>query len=254
MKARATVVAGVLVLSLAACSSMEIGGGSSPVTGSAGESGNAQGATSKLVQCPAPVGTIALVESQIPALAQMRLTSAVPLIRLMAAQSRCFNVVERGQALTRMTQERQLSESGMLQQGANVGKGQMVAADYMITPNVVFSEQNAGGGGAQLGGLIPGMAGAVIGAVGAVAASVRFKEAQAVLMVTDTRSGVQTAIAEGHAKASDLGGGFGLGGIAGFGGLAGYSNTNEGKVIAGAFLDAFNKLVGQIRALGPPNR
>jgi curli biogenesis system outer membrane secretion channel CsgG len=202
-----------------------------------------------LVQCPAPVGTIALVESQIPALAQIGLSSPVPLIRLMAAQSRCFNVVERGQALSRMEQERQLAQSGRLQGGSNVGQGQMVAADYYITPNVVFSERDAGALGSGLGGLIPGVGGLV---AGAVAGGVRFREAQAVMMVTDTRSGVQVAVAEGRAQASDLGGGLGLGSLQGFGNLAGYSNTNQGKVVAGAFLDSFNKLVQQVRVM--PNR
>lgn len=236
------------VAGLTACSSMEIGGGSAPVTGSAGDGGSAKGAAGQLVQCQAPVGTIALVESQIPALAQVGLTSPIPVIRLLAAQSRCFNVVERGQALTRMLDERNLAQGGLLQQGSNVGGGQMVAADYMITPNVVFSEENAGGAGVAagvLGSFIP----YVGGAVGALASSVRFKEAQALMMITDTRSGVQVAIAEGRAKASDLGGGFGLAGVFGFGSLGGYSNTNQGKVVSGALLDAFNKLVGQIQAL-----
>jgi hypothetical protein len=38
-----------------------------------------------------------------------------------------------------------------------------------------------------------------------------------------------------------------LGGAAG----AGWSNTNEGKVIAAAFLDAHNQLVVQVRACRP---
>ena len=80
----------------------------------------------------------------------------------------------------------------------------------------------------------------------------RFKEAQAVMMVTDTRSGVQVAVDEGRAQASDLGGGLGLGGLYGLGGLGAYGNTNQGKVVTGAFLDAFNKLVEQVRVL--PNR
>jgi hypothetical protein len=41
---------------------------------------------------------------------------------------------------------------------------------------------------------------------------------------------------------------FGAGG--GLGGM-GWSNTNEGKVIAAAFLDAHNHLVQQVRALAP---
>ena len=240
----------VAVVGFAACSSMEIGGGSSPVTGSAGTTGDAKGAASSLVTCQEPVGTIALVESQIPALAQAGLTSPVPLIRLIAAQSRCFNVVERGQALTRMLDERNLAAGNMLQPGANVGQGQMVAADYMVTPNVVFSQSNAGGLGGALGAgrFIP-YVGPAFGAAGAVAGSVQFKEAQAVMMITDVRSGVQVAVAEGRARASDLGGGFGLGGLSGFGSLGGYSNTDQGKVVAGAFLDAFNKLVDQVRSM-----
>jgi hypothetical protein len=123
MRGSAFLAVAAAVVTLAGCSSVEVGGGSSPVTGSAGTTGNAVGAAPQLVQCQQPVGTIALVESQIPALDQVGLTSPVPLIRLMAAQSRCFHVVERGQALTRMMQERQLSQGGMLQQGSNIGQG-----------------------------------------------------------------------------------------------------------------------------------
>src|SRR5262249_43166309 len=187
--------------------------------------------------------------------AQAGLTSPVPLIRLIAAQSRCFNVVDRGQALTRMLQERNLATGNMLQPGANVGEGQLVAADYMVTPNVVFSQSNAGGAGAALGAgrFIP-YVGPAFDAAGAIAGSIRFKEAQAVVMVTDVRSGVQTAVAEGRARASDLGGGFGLGGIYGFAAMGAYSNTDQGKVVAGALLDAFNKLVEQVRVVraAPP--
>src|SRR5262249_24348321 len=37
---------------------------------------------------------------------------------------------------------------------------------------------------------------------------------------------------------------FGSGGV---GGLGGYTNTPEGKVLAGAFADAYNRLVGAVR-------
>jgi len=147
-----------------------------------------------------------------------------------------------------MTEERSLAQGGLLQQGANVGGGQMVAADYYVTPNVAFSEDNAGGYGAVVGSLlgtfVPGGY-----ALGKLAGNLSFKEAQAVLMATDTRSGVQVGVAEGNAKATDLGGNLGLGNIRGFGGLSGYGNTNEGKVVAAAFLDAYNKLVEQIRTI-----
>ena len=55
--------------------------------------------------------------------------------------------------------------------------------------------------------------------------------------------------ATGSARTTDLGlGGLVLGRLGGGAG-AGWSNTNEGKVIAAAFLDAHNQLVVQVRAL-----
>src|SRR2546427_7633924 len=69
-----------------------------------------------------------------------------------------------------------------------------------------------------------------------------------------TVTGVQTcalpilAAATGAARTTDLGvGGMVLGRLGAAG--AGWSNTNEGKVIAAAFLDAHNQLVHQVRAL-----
>lgn len=234
---------------LAACSTTELGGGGSMVQGSAGEAGNPEEAAAALRQCDQPLGTMALVERQDRfALAQYGLESPVPLLRLLAAQSGCFAVVERGQALDRMMQERELADQQMLQQGSNVGTGQMVAADYLLTPFVTFSEDDAGGLGGAVASLFPGRVGATLGAVGA---GVEFQEAQTLLTVTDQRSGVQTAAAEGSARVTDVvGGGFALGGLPGFAGLGGYAETPEGKVISAAFLDAFNKLVDQLRARG----
>jgi hypothetical protein len=109
------------------------------------------------------------------------------------AQSHCFNVVDRGQALTRMNEERMLAQAGLLQGGANVGHGQMVAADYLITPNVTFSESDSGavGGGISslLGNYAPRMGG--FATTTALQTGLHFREAEAILAITDTRSGVR---------------------------------------------------------------
>jgi hypothetical protein len=79
--------------------------------------------------------------------------------------------------------------------------------------------------------------------LGSVAGGVKFKEAQTSMLVADSRSGVQVASAEGSTKKADLNlGGTLVGGSAG-GGVGGYGNTNEGKIIAAAFLDNYNKVV-----------
>ena len=119
----------------------------------------------------------------------------------------------------------------------------MVAADFIMTPSVVFSENNAGGGG----GAVAGLLGRRAAAVGAVAGGIKFKEAQTSMLVADSRSGVQVAAAEGSTKKADLRLGAGLfgGGVGAAGG--GYGNTNEGKIIAAAFMDNYNNVVKVVR-------
>jgi len=208
------------------------------VSGSAGQSGS-QG-TPQLHHCAKPISTAALAEDTNTnmLLVQHGLPSSpLPLLRLMMQQSNCFQVVDRGAGLRAMQAEQAMSGT----------KRNLVAASYTITPNVVFSENNAGGVGAGLasvGGAIFGPVGLI---AGAVVGSMRFKEAQVVLFVTDNRTGVQVASATGSGSATDIG----LAG-AGFGstslGASGWSNTNEGKVVSAAMLDALNRLVPQIEA------
>jgi curli biogenesis system outer membrane secretion channel CsgG len=167
------------------------------------------------------------------------------LLRLLIQQSNCFVVVERGAAgMNAMSRERQLSQSGEMRQGSNFGAGQMVASDYGMSPEIVFSNQNAGGMGGALGGLVGGRYSGVLSAVGG---SMQTKEASAMLTLIDNRSGVQVAASEGSASKTDFGA-FGsvFGGSAG-GALGGYTNTAQGKVISAAFMDAFNQMVISLR-------
>jgi curli biogenesis system outer membrane secretion channel CsgG len=182
------------------------------------------------------------------ALASYNLQSPVSVIRMMIQQSNCFIVVERGQAMQNLQQERELSNTGLLRQDSNIGGGQMVGADFILTPNVVFSDDNAGGVGGGIGGAIGGLLGGRAGrAIGGIAGGVKFKEAQTSMMVTDARSGVQVAAAEGSAKQADLSlGGF-LGGVGGGAALGGYNSTDEGKVIVASLVDNYNNIVGAVR-------
>jgi hypothetical protein len=232
---------------------MKKGQGGGAVQGSAGP-GGAQGAASDLERCDRPLATIAVAEPQshtVVALTRYRLGSPTGLIRLMIQQSNCFLVVERGAAMLNMMQERALAKAGELKQDSNVGGGQMVTADYILTPAVVFSENNAGGVGGALGGAIGGLFGGAGRAVGAAAGGLQFKEAQTSMLLADARSSLQVAAAEGNASKADfrLGGllaGAGAGG-AGAAALGGYANTNEGKIIAASFADNYNGIVRAVR-------
>jgi len=225
---------------------MKKGEGGSAVQGSSGPSGS-QGAASDLERCDKPMGAVAVVEPQdhvIYTLARYKLGSPSGLIRLMIQQSNCFLVVERGVGMQNLMQERALAKSGELRQESNMGGGQMVTADYVLTPAVVFSQDDAGGVGAGIGGMF-GTAGRVFGAV---AGGLQFKEAQTSMLLADARSSLQVAAAEGSAKKADfrLGGLLGGAGVA-VAGLGGYEKTAEGKVIAASFADNYNGIVRAVR-------
>lgn len=144
-----------------------------------------------------------------------------------------------GRAFRNMQAERALMDSGELRKTSKMGKGQMVAADYTVTPSVTFSERNTSGG--NMAGL------GWVGAVGSlVAGQVRSSEASTTLLLTDNRSGIQLAAAEGSAKNWDMGllAAFWSGGAVGGGG---FSNTPQGKVLVAAFMDSYNQMVKAVR-------
>jgi curli biogenesis system outer membrane secretion channel CsgG len=224
----------------------ELGEGGSVITGSAGPAG-AGNASHELLKCDAPVATMALVENPNGYVVQGSYnlpTSPVPLVRLIAQQSGCFRVVDRASGLKATVQEQELKDSGILGNAVQVRKGQGYAAQYTITPSLTFSEQNAG---RELGGLLAHIP--VINKFVGLADNVKLKEAQVALLLTDNETTEQIAAATGSVRVTDLGmAGLMLGRAGGAAG-AGWSNTNEGKVIAAAFLDAHNQLVTQLRAL-----
>lgn len=241
------VLAGAAVSTMAGClaTTPEAGGGSkTAVTGAAGGA-TATGANSALERCDASLGTIGVVEDQnagwYHTLRGYKLGSTVPVLRMMIQQSNCFVVVERGAAMNNMNTERNLQRSGEMRAGSNFGAGQMVAADYTMNPEITFS-QNTGGVGGALGGFSRSL-----GMFNAVAGGLKTNEASTTLTMIDNRSGVQLAAAEGSAKNTDFnvfGSTFGwLGG----GAAGGYSSTPEGKIIIAAFSDSYNQLVKAVR-------
>ena len=241
-----TLAFSALALAAGAAGAQQLGGGGSLATGGAGPNGQSQGASDQLEHCDAPKGTLAVVEPQSQIgnnLQRYGLGSPTGVIRMLVQQSNCFQVVERGAAMGNMMQERALASSGELQRDQNVGKGQMVAADFIVTPSVVFSENNAGGIGGALGGLLGGGRGQ---ALAGIAGGVKFKQAETSMLLVDSRSGIQVAAAQGSAEKADFAiGGAVLGGLSAAGG--GYGNTNEGKIIVASFLDNWNNIVRNIR-------
>lgn len=199
-------------------------------------------------KCSRNLGTLAVAEPQsqmLTYLGHYKLGSPSTMLRMIAQESGCFTVVERGVAMQNLQQERALAAGGQMQEGSNIGGGQLQAADFVLTPTIQFSDDTGGVGGA-IGGLFGRLPGA-LGALGGLAGGVKFKEAETTLLLADVRSGIQVASAEGQASKMNFSlGGWGWGGL-GWASAGGYSKTPEGKLIAASLLNNFNKITQNIR-------
>lgn len=205
------------LLSACAGTGMQMGSESAKTTatGSAGGAAS-EGANPGLEHCARPVGTVAILEDTTQSwytvlTREYKLNSTVPVLRLLAQQSNCFVVVERGRGMQMMGNERALRDAGELRSQSNMGKGQMVAADYTVVPTVMISQDDAGGVGGAIGGVGRGKGAWVSGLVGALAGSMKTREASTMLTLTENRTGIQVAVAEGSSSKVDwglMGGGF----------------------------------------------
>jgi curli biogenesis system outer membrane secretion channel CsgG len=220
-------------------------------------SASAVAAGEKEIQLPAcdrTFGTLSVVEPEQKWWVQYNLESPEALIKVFISQCKCFTLVDRGRGLEAAEKERALAAGGDVRVESNIGKGQIRAADYVLIPDIV--SQNSNAGGKNIGGVFGGLlgrgggmlgrgAGAVLGGV-----SLKSKTADVVLTLTDVRSTEQVAVVKGHAKKTNVG--WGAAGGAFWGGFAAagassYANTEIGQVVAMAYLDAFTKLVAEVK-------
>lgn len=240
-----TCISTLLLLSACMSTSPTMGGSDSGAVSGAAGGATAANNNSQLETCDETLGTLSVFEdTSLPWWQDYRrnypkLGSTLPVVRLMIQQSNCFVVVERGRAMSAMNTERQLMQAGQLRGGSNIGGGQMVAADYTLSPSVLFAEKTQGG---------KAIAGALFGTLGSIVGGGFSKnEASTSLLLVDNRSGVQVSSSTGSAANHDfsLFGGMLTGGAAGGGG--GFANTPEGKMLVTAFADSFNQMVQALK-------
>lgn len=227
-----------------------------------GKGGTGVDETSEVPKCVQPFGTMAIVEKRSAAspadglppqiAAMMRMAEAqqnggqtrvdpIPLLKLLAANSNCFLIVDRGEGFDALQREREMAGSTTAGAKANT----LRAADYLLTATVVYSDGNAGG----YGGGVAGMFG------GGMGFKSKKLEAQVMLALVEVSTGIQRAIASGQVRKKDLsiiGGGVLLN--AGIGALGGsYTSTDMGKITSLALLDAYRKLTSDAKVrLAPP--
>jgi hypothetical protein len=204
----------------------------------------------EIPNCSHKIGTLAVHEPQNNWWGALGLESPEALLKVFVMKSGCFTLVDRGAGFAMAQQERALASGGQLQQGSNVGMGQVRAADYILVPDIVSKNGNASG--TNVGGILGGFIG---GGVGALVSNINIssKTADVVLTITNVRTSEQQAMEEGHGSKTDVGIGFGggWGGWGGFGGagISNYQNTAIGQVVVLAYIEAYTKLVGDLGGL-----
>ena len=207
----------------------------------------------EMPHCMKPLGTIAMVEPENQWWREYNLGSPEAILKVFVQESNCFTLVNRGRAMQSRAMERALSDNGELQRGSGMGKGQVRAADFLLEPDIVSSNNNSGGSnvGGAIGGVLSRFGGGGARAVGALAGGISIKkgEANVTLSVVDSRT-TEESVVEGYYRKTDVGfsaatGAGWWGGFAAAGG-GGYQNTQIGQVIVLAYLDAYIKLVNQL--------
>jgi hypothetical protein len=243
------------LLSLTACASpgggiISTGGNSTAASGSAGGS-TSVGANSSLQRCDSPLGTLAVDDGRDKEWwgsfgRETQVTSIEPLIRLAVQQSNCFVITSIGNArtegkITGITDKQR--NSGEFRAGSKQQKGQRVAADYYLEPAVIIDNESTG----QLAGALGGLLGSRNRNLGVLAGSLESKASVVTMTLLDIRSGVQIAISEGNATATNYGAALGAFGPSAGGSLGGFSRTPAGKATVAAFTDAYNNMVISLR-------
>ena len=203
--------------------------------------------------CARKLGTVSVMDGDDPrGWTQFQLTGPQKLIKVMVQRSGCFNLVDRGSGLSAAQRERDIGGGMGLQRGSNVGVGQIKAADYVLVAEVQAANRNSGGSGigAGIGGLVGGRFGALAGGIGS-----HKMEANTVLSLTNVRTTETIATTDGYAAKNSMsfgaGGGVGFfgGGVGAVGG--GYDNTDIGRIVTLAFIQAYAKMVNELGLVQP---
>lgn len=209
---------------------MNMGGGGG-IGGSEAKANQANGAPPDLPRCKKPFGKLVVDEQGFKNVATaFGAGSPLPAIRQFVQKSNCFTMLASGGAM------KLLEEEG--------GSRANVRADYALTLEPLYNEQNSGGAG------IAGVIGSFVHpVVGGIAGSARKKSAGVQLTLARKRDREQFT-ATGDVSKWDFGGGAGIGGgsfgLFGGAGGGGYENTGANRMMIGAVYDAYYSLLTQL--------
>ncbi|MDZ7855650.1 hypothetical protein [Sphaerotilus sp.] len=162
-------------------------------------------------------------------------------LRLLIQQSNCLVIVDRGAAEGASSDEkRRTRTSGEVRDGANMGQGQEVAADFVLRA-VVLSAGTEQTSSFNVGSLLP------IPMLGGLSTGQSTSTANVQLVLSDVRAKIQLAVAQGAGSGKNTSLASGVLGRFGGGQIKTENKTQASTVMLQAFADAYNKLVPALR-------
>lgn len=200
-----------------------------------------------LPHCEKPIATIALNDPDDRWWVALKLENPRLLLKRFIQESGCFLLLDRGQGMQAAAWERATGDKGALLAGLNMGRDQMRAADYMLTPDLLSPQRNTGG----IGGIVAGVssnaaAGSILGGMAAG------RRADVSLSMVDMRTTEEITLVEGRARRADVTSGASApwrlanGAVGG-----GYDSSDAGRIVTLAYLKAYKDLVEQTRNATP---
>lgn len=243
---RAMLAASISIPFFIGCAHVSTGTNSLAAKGAAA-GGASVGADAGLERCEKTLGTLAVDDGRGADWygrfgSATNITTIEPLIRLAVQQSNCFVITSIGNLRTdsRLSRITDIQRgSGEYRAGSKQQKGQRVAADYFLEPQIVIDNDSTGQLGAALGNYFSPV-------VGRLAGAMETKASVVTLTLFDIRSSVQVSISEGNSTATNYSSALSAFGSGYAGNLSGFSRTPAGQATVAAFIDAYN---GMVRAL-----
>lgn len=198
--------------------------------------------------CAAPLGTVLVSEGRVASTDQnvANLPPTSVLMRAMIQHSNCFSLVEKA-VTSDGSGSRMMTEYDRGRQPQSTAQGSAAsaaAADFELVPAYQFKSesQRTSGIGRAVSGIFGGSR--YSSALGTLGDSVQTREVVAQMSLLNARTRVPVAVSDSRfskTDAEDLRSSLGSG-------LGAYTDTPQGKVVTMAMVDAFNKIVVNVRA------
>lgn len=253
---KSTIAICLCCLTLSGC--VAAGKSGTAISGSAAGSTDI-GANKTLDHCDQTLGTLAIDDGRTATwygdfAKATKVTGVEPLIRLAVQQSNCFAITSIGNIHTdgRLNRITKLQRnSGEYRAGSKQQKGQRVAADYYLEPQIIINNSPVG----KVTGTVVGGLGVIMGmpsrggefVSGLVSGGINMKTSVVTLSLFDIRSSLQIAISEGSAQSNNFDAVIRTFTDDANIRLGGFKSTPEGMATVAAFLDSYNEMVRALK-------